>query len=271
MKKTCGVPLASYLRDQVRLPADTEVLGEQYRTAAPFPYLTIDNVFPDDLLQSVFDEASNSQKKDWIYHDTEKLNKIGTKSALGIGDAAFELLSYLHSANFLYLLSEITGIWNLVPDPYLHGAGHSIIPPGGVFDVHADRNFDPLTGLRRRIALIIYLNKGWKHELGGQLELWNEDATQCEVTVEPEFNRTILLEIEDKNYHGIPKVKESGGRSRHSFMVYYNTIGAAADKDHGVHGSIYAPRCYDHESRARKVARNVMPPILFNFLRRRIA
>lgn len=50
MKKQSGVQLASHLRDQVQLPADTEVLGEQYRTAAPFPYLTIDNVFPDELL-----------------------------------------------------------------------------------------------------------------------------------------------------------------------------------------------------------------------------
>lgn len=179
-------------------------------------------------------------------------------------------MSYLHSANFLYLLSEITGIWNLIPDPYLHGAGYSIIPPGGVFDVHADRNYDPGTGLRRRLALIIYLNKSWKHALGGQLELWNADATRCEVTVEPEFNRMILLEIADRNYHGIPQVAESGGRSRHSFMVYYNTAGEPANKDSGVHGSIYAPNCYNRESAARKAARNFMPPVLFNFLRRRI-
>src|ERR1700734_3474284 len=64
-------------------------------------------------------------------------------------------------SSLLYLLSEITGIWNLLPDPYMHGAGYSIIPPKGKFDVHIDSNADLTNGLIRRLALIIYLNRDW--------------------------------------------------------------------------------------------------------------
>ncbi|TCK75797.1 2OG-Fe(II) oxygenase [Acidipila rosea] len=270
MKYTAGMELVSYLRDQVRLPESSEVLAARYKSAAPYPHLILDEVFPEELLRSLTEEMTLSDSKNWIHHDTERINKYGSKSAIGLGETGFTLLSYLHSANFLYILSEVTGIWNLLPDPYLHGAGYSIIPPGGKFDVHADRNYDPQTSLTRRLAMIIYLNRDWRPEYGGQLELWDKSASQCVAKVEPIFNRLILMEIEDGNYHGIPKVVAPEGRSRHSFMVYYNTAGAPVGKEGGVHGSIYAPRCYEEESAIRKLAKNITPPILFNYVRKKI-
>ncbi|WP_433983079.1 hypothetical protein RBB78_15595 [Tunturiibacter empetritectus] len=71
---------------------------------------------------------SHTRKSDWVHHNTQNLEKLGQKSAAGLGPAGFQLVALLHSAPFLYLLSEITGIWNLLPDPYMHGAGYSIIP-----------------------------------------------------------------------------------------------------------------------------------------------
>ena len=66
------------------------------------------------------------------------------------------------------------------------------MPQGGKFDVHADRNIAYETGLARRLSLIIYLNKAWQHEYGGQLELWNHDGNRpgsCDRTpVQPDGN-----------------------------------------------------------------------------------
>src|SRR5690606_34215472 len=104
----------------------------------------------------------------------------------------FDVTALLHSAPFLSFLTAVTGITELLPDPYLQGGGYSCIPPGGFFNVHVDRNVAYETGLLRRLAFIVYLNKAWRPEYGGQLELWNQDGTQREVVVEPAFNRAIL-------------------------------------------------------------------------------
>jgi Rps23 Pro-64 3,4-dihydroxylase Tpa1-like proline 4-hydroxylase len=97
----------------------------------------------------------------------------------------------------------------LLPDPYLQGAGFHIVPNGGKFDVHVDRNTAYDTGLIRRLALIIYLNKDWAPEYGGQLELWNSDASRREVSIVPSFNRTVIFELTEESFHGVSEVTAS--------------------------------------------------------------
>jgi hypothetical protein len=58
----------------------------------------------------------------------------------------------LHSATFQYFLSELPGIWNLLPDTYLQRGGYHVMPPGGHLDVHAGRNTHYMTGLTRRLT-----------------------------------------------------------------------------------------------------------------------
>lgn len=224
-------------------------------------------MFDPMLLENLLAEMSPTESSRWVHHNTRECDKLGQKSAASLGDTGFQLVSFLHSAPFLYLLSEITDIWNLLPDPYMHGAGYSIIPSDGKFDVHVDLNADLTNGLTRRLVLIIYLNKNWKPEYGGQLEFWNQDATQKLGAIEPAFNRTLLMEISDLNYHGIAPVVEPNGRSRYSFMLYYNTAGEILGKDAGVHSSMYAPACYRPKQTVRTLARRWMPPAIYDRLR----
>ena len=39
-------------------------------------------------------------------------------------------------------------------------------------------------------SAIVYLNKDWKDEYGGQLELWNRDMTKCEAKIAPSATRS---------------------------------------------------------------------------------
>jgi Rps23 Pro-64 3,4-dihydroxylase Tpa1-like proline 4-hydroxylase len=180
------------------------------------------------------------------------------------GETGFELTAFLHSAAFLYLLSELTGIQELLPDPYLLGSEYSALPEGGYFDVHIDRNMAYETGLTRRLSLIIYLNKQWKHEYGGQLELWNSDARHREAVIEPAFNRTIIFEIAEQNFHGVPTpVARPDGKSRKSFAVYYHTVGIAGRTDAAPHSSIYGPRSGNQNKWTfRRLIKDVTPPML---------
>jgi hypothetical protein len=270
MQTEYGIRDVSRLLDQLSVPESSANLAGRYQNGRPFPYLTIDNLFNPKQLQAVLDEMSQTKKSDWVHHNTRNIEKLGQKSAASLGDAGFQLVSLLHSAPFLYLLSEITGIWNLLPDPYMHGAGYSIIPPRGKFDVHIDSNADRTSGLVRRLALIIYLNHDWSPEYGGQLELWNKDATGRVAAVEPLFNRTLLMEVSETSYHGINPVVEPSGRSRYSFMAYYNTAGSILGKEMGVHSSMYAPDCYQAKPNMRSLARKLTPPLFYDFVREKI-
>ena len=264
--------IMSVLKAKVTLPDSPENLRQAYGTAKPFPHLIIDNMFPSSHLEDLASEIRPLTADHWVHEDNEHLQKINLRSAVDLGDTGFQHTSLLHSAGFLYLLSELTGIWELLPDPYLQGAGYHIIPQGGKFDVHVDRNTAYETGLNRRLTLITYLNKSWEHEYGGQLELWNSDGTQRDVVVEPVFNRTIIFEIADNNYHGVPNpVAAPNGRSRNSFAVYYHTAGVQGKKDLTPHGSIYAPSFYGSDknvSTFRQTIKDITPPILVRGFRK---
>jgi Rps23 Pro-64 3,4-dihydroxylase Tpa1-like proline 4-hydroxylase len=198
------------------------------------------------------------------------MRQFNLRSALDLGEAGSQLVAFLHSARFLYFLSEITGIWELLPDPYLQGAGYHLIPRGGRFDVHVDRNMAYATGLVRRLSLLIYLNKDWKHEYGGQLELWSKDGKRSEVAIEPTFNHMAIFEITDENYHGVPSVvKCPKGRSRNCFVAYYHTVGFPGVKEVIPHTSIYAPSLYaQRKSKFRQLAKDLIPPLLRRGIRK---
>ena len=261
--------IAGFLRNTIRLPTQVENLSASYKAAKPFPHIVLDDLFPSAWLDCLVAEMPPLKEENWVRHDSEQLVKFNLRSAVYLGDGGFRLASFLHSAAFLYFLSELTGIWDLLPDPYLQGSGYHVMPMGGKFDVHCDRNTAYSTGLTRRLSLNIYLNKDWKHEYGGQLELWNRDASRCEVVVEPVFNRTIIFEIADGNFHGLPTpIACPRGQSRNSFAVYYHTVGVTGQKEIASHGSVYAPSIYQRKRTMRDLGKDFIPPIVWRTLRK---
>jgi Rps23 Pro-64 3,4-dihydroxylase Tpa1-like proline 4-hydroxylase len=249
------------LKHPVHLPDTAENLQAQYVAARPFPHLVLDGLFSEEAMEDLLHEIPSLQDDRWVHHEEKRLTKSNLRSAVDLGEIGYQHLSFLHSAAFLYLLAEVTGIWHMVPDPYLSGAGYHVVPAGGRFDVHADRNVDHNTGLTRRLAMITYLNRGWRPEYGGQLELWSKDASRCEVVVEPLFNRTILFEVADQNFHGVRPV-EREGMERNSFAIYFHTVGLPDGKTASPHNSIYAPTFYRKRPEIKHIVRDCIPPIL---------
>ncbi|MGH9544550.1 MAG: 2OG-Fe(II) oxygenase [Terriglobales bacterium] len=274
MPQTHDAEIFSLLKRRINVHESLEHLAASYRTARPFPHLVIDDMFEDALLDRLLDEMPALTTDKFVYCGDEHLTQYGLRSAVDLGDAGSQLVSFLHSAPFLYFLAEVTGIWELLPDPYLQGGGYHVIPKNGAFDVHADRNTAYETGLIRRLSLIIYLNKSWKHEYGGQFELWNANGTRRVGVVEPVFNRTVIFEIADQNFHGVPSpVACPSGRSRKSFTVYYHTA-RLPDQDVVAHSSLYSPSFYQPKMLAGnknilvRAARALCPPIFVPALRK---
>jgi hypothetical protein len=262
--------IAGALADANRLSASVKSLSLKYRSARPFPHLVLDNLFSEDLLERVIHEMPPLGDANWVRHDDDHIRQFNLRSAVDLGVAGSELVGFLHSAKFLFFLSRVTGIHDLLPDPYLQGGGYHRIPQGGKFDVHVDRNTAYSTGLIRRLSLLIYLNKNWKHDYGGQLELWNKDGKRREVSIEPTFNHTAIFEITDENYHGVPAVVRCpAGRSRNCFVVYYHTVALPGNNAAMAHTSIYAPSRYRQRgSRVLQLMKDLTPPLALRVFRK---
>ena len=120
----------------------------------------------------------------------------------------------------------MTGIQSLIPDPSFQGGGLHQIVPGGKLGIHADFNKHSRFGLDRRLNLLLYLNKNWREEYGGHLELWDRDMTHCEAKVAPIFNRVMVFGTTDFTYHGHPDpLRCPEGMTRKSLALYYFSDG----------------------------------------------
>jgi len=257
--------------ESIRIPSDLGALRATYENAKPFPHVVIDNLFSASLLDSLLNEMAAMKQKQWsrIEQDTRE-RTLRMRSAAELGKAGEAMLSIVHSAPFLYLLSEITGVWQLIPDPYLQGAGYASMRRGDYFHVHSDRSVAYDTGLTRRLAMIVFLNKSWKPEYHGKLELWNDDASSCDATVEPLFNKTVIFEVAYPNFHGVPvPLACPADRSRQSFILYYHTVGIEGKTDVRPHSSIFAPRVSGtNRMTLRSLVRDLTPPLLTRAIRK---
>jgi 2OG-Fe(II) oxygenase superfamily len=259
------------LADKIQLPSSVDGISAAYANAKPFPHVILDNVFSEQSLDALLGEISQMEREQWVNVAGDPRERtVRMRSATEMGEAGVRFLSVVHSAAFLYLLSEITGIGQLLPDPYLQGGGFAVMRRGDYFDVHADRNVAYETGLMRRLAMIVFLNKAWKPEYNGQLELWNPDAKTREVSIDPLFNRTVLFEVAYPNFHGVPApLACPADRTRQSFIVYYHTAEIPHRPGVKPHTTKFAPHYYG-ASRAsvRALVREVIPPFILRLARR---
>lgn len=111
-------------------------------------------------------------------------------------------------------------------------------------DAHVDFNLHRTTGYHRRFNAIIYLNKEWRKEWGGNLELhtnpWDFENDKI-VSYPPLFNHCVLFETNEHSWHGFQRVQMPDGReiSRKSFTTYMYTKDRPANEIAAKHGTTY--------------------------------
>ena len=64
-----------------------------------------------------------------------------------------------NSRQFLLFLETLTGIENLIPDPYFLGGGIHSSKKGGFLNIHTDFNWHHKLQLHRRVNVLIYFPK----------------------------------------------------------------------------------------------------------------
>lgn len=247
---------------------------DAYINADPFPNGYFDSFFIPERLDEVLSEFPDLTKNpDLKFNDPNQV-KLASKGEYRFGERTREFMHYLNSQPFLEFLSILTGIENLIPDPFFDGGGCHQIQPGGMLKIHADFNKHPNTRLSRRLNVLIYLNKDWKEEYGGHFELWDTEMKGCRKAILPLFNRMALFSTSSDSYHGHPNpLTCPPDRTRKSMALYYYTNGREdePETDTGAgHNTIFKYRKEDRKSQMSTVLKNaikqVTPPIILSTL-----
>jgi hypothetical protein len=200
-----------------------------YQTATPFPHTVIEDFFPADVIEQVLAEFPEAGSSAWpSRYDNVNENKRASSDFFTWGPVTQGVFIYLNSAPFLKRLEVLTGIEKRIPDPYFLGGGLHCLPTGGKLNVHVDFNEHPAMNLDRRINLLVYLNKDWDAQYGGNLVLKGESD---EKLVVPQCNRTVVFSTTSSSFHGNPEpVCAPQDRERISLALYYYTSSRPADE-----------------------------------------
>lgn len=200
-------------------------LRNKLLNAKPFPHIVCDNFLRTEVAEQLFSEFPKPNTKEWDYYAHFNTKKWANKDFDSFGPTTKAVVNELNSPDFIKSLSEMSGIDGLFPDTKLEGGGLHQIQKGGYLNIHADFTVHPHhLNWRRRLNLILYLNKNWKDEYGGALELWEKDMKTCAAKVLPVFNRAVLFMTNDDAFHGFPEpLSCPETESRKSLALYYFT------------------------------------------------
>jgi Rps23 Pro-64 3,4-dihydroxylase Tpa1-like proline 4-hydroxylase len=206
---------------------------KKYLSADPFPNIELNDFFNQKFLEKVLKEFPDLE-------NLEKTNKYINNNEIKYANNQYDLfpetikvfLDFLNSPPFLKFIQNITSIKeNLVADKELNGGGLHEIKKGGVLKIHTDFNRHPTLDLDRRVNVLIYLNKNWKDEYGGHLELWDREMRECKKKIVPNFNKIVIFSTNDFSNHGHPNpVTCPNNYSRKSIALYYFSKGRPSEE-----------------------------------------
>ena len=262
-------PIEPLYAPQVReeLLARAEAQAGAYATAFPFPHAMFDNFLPADLLEQALAVFPRPGDVTWHKFQAEKELKLAFDDLSRLPEVLRNLIQFLNGPTILQFLERLTGIEGLLPDPYLNGGGLHQLERGGFLKIHADFNKIMRAKLLRRVNLLLYLNKDWKEEYDGHLELWNTDMTQRGARILPIFNRCVVFNTTSDSYHGNPEpLTCPEGWTRKSIALYYYVADVGATSTLTPHSTLWQePQAPPPPPNAAKaLIKRLTPPIVLD-------
>lgn len=214
-------PIFPYARWEARLPE----LSAAFRAGDPFPHVVLDDFLVEDVLERARLAFPELESTGWIHYTHWNEQKFGKSDRRALPDELGAVIDELNSDRFLGFLEALTGVSPLLADDQLMGGGLHQSTAGGFLNVHADFTGHPHRPTwRRRLNLLLYLNRDWQESFGGFLELWDTGMQRCVRRVAPAFNRAVLFRTDPDAFHGHPDPMTCPpGVTRKSVALYYYT------------------------------------------------
>jgi 2OG-Fe(II) oxygenase superfamily len=244
--------LSPNLRSRAGTPA-------QFRSARPFPHVVIEDFFSDEFARRLLEEFP-AFDPELARNEAGKVGRKAVRTSVrDISPAYRELDDFIQTPEFLGLVSDITGIPDLLYDPDYYGGGTHENLDGQGLDPHVDFNYHPKTGWHRRLNLIVYLSPEWDLSWGGNFDLhrdpWDLDGDQV-TTVPPRFNEALIFETSERSWHGFKEISLPEDRkdaSRKSFAIYLYTSDRPAEETADEHATVYVPRAIPEDVKPGEV------------------
>lgn len=222
-------------------------LARRFQQREPFRHVVIDDFLEAGFAQRLLDEFPAFERG----NARNEAGQLGQKSTVekvqGLGAPYLELDELIKSRPFLEFVGQLTGIGNLLYDPWYFGGGTHENRHGQDLDPHVDFNRHPVENWHRRLNLIVYLNHEWRDEWGGSLELHSDPrADDNRVSlVTPLFNRAVIFETTETSWHGFSRInlpEQQQGLSRRSIALYFYSLDRPAEEQAATHSTIYVDR-----------------------------
>ncbi len=221
---------------------------ESFVSATPFKHVVIEDFFEPSFAEELLAEFPRFDPALARAEGGNTGGKAVNTNISRISPAYRKLYSVISGKPFLELVSRLSGIPDLILDPKMFGGGTHENLHGQELDPHVDFNYDEARRLHRRLNLIVYLNKGWRDEWGGALEIHSNPRRPAEnriASYTPLFNRCVMFETNEYSWHGFPRIdlpEELRHLSRKSISIYLYTENRPAEEIAPVHGTFYVQR-----------------------------
>jgi hypothetical protein len=224
--------------------ATQDQLAARFRPREPFRHVVIEDFFAAEFAARIVDEFPPFEHGNARNEAGNLGNKSTVEKIRGLGAAYAALDDLAQSRDFLDLIGRIAGIDGLLYDPWYFGGGTHENRQGQDLDAHVDFNRHPLNRWHRRLNLIVYLNREWRDEWGGSLQLHSDPRSGDDriITITPKFNRAVMFETTQTSWHGFPRIalpQDKQTLSRKSVALYFYTQDRPAEETADTHSTIY--------------------------------
>ena len=235
--------------------ADASLYAQRFARREPFRHVVIDGFFAPDYAARLLAEFPPFERGNARNENGELGNKSTVEKVRELGPAYAALDDLVQSPALLDLVGRITGIPELLYDPWYFGGGTHENRDGQDLDPHVDFNRHPVEKWHRRLNLIVYLNHEWNDAWGGSLELHSDPrAADDRVTlIAPIYNRCVIFETTETSWHGFGRIGRPQGAaplSRKSIALYFYTRERPAEEIADTHSTIYVDRPLPERFRA---------------------
>jgi Rps23 Pro-64 3,4-dihydroxylase Tpa1-like proline 4-hydroxylase len=193
-----------------RIAGEAERLARDFHRTPGIRTFVLDDLLEPNDARTLYDRFP--EPKDMLRQRTFREFKYASAQMDRHDPLLEECVYAFQDPRVVTLLSEITGITPLKPDPTLYVGGISLMVEGCFVNPHLDNSHDARRENYRVLNALFYVSPDWRPDYGGNLELWDRGVKHPPRTIHSRFNRLVVMEANRTSYHSVSRVVHPGRR-----------------------------------------------------------
>lgn len=184
-----------------------ENLARDFSVKGQIPSFFVDDLLPQEKAEEIY--RSFPLAGAMVYKKSLRERKSIAAQMNLYAPILEEIIYAFQDPRIVKLMSEITGIKNLIPDEKLYAGGISRMDRGDYLNPHLDNSHDGERKYYRILNLLYYVTPGWEGKSGGNLELWDSGPGKPCRTILSRFNRLVVMATGQDSWHSVNEIMDS--------------------------------------------------------------